>query len=598
MSWFNNLVETYDRVSDIAGVADAKGCVLWPLNHMVAKSAVCVTIDREGRFRHAEAQEMRIIIPYTEASASRTGNLAPHPLHEQLKFLALDEDKRAKYLEQLATWKDSHAKVTAVYQYILGGTLTDDLQKSGIKTEDGIIRFRVEIPDDMTPSLWEDKDVIQAWETYCANALTDNEALCYATGRFAPRAGKHLKGINPITYNALLISCDDNSNFTYRGRFTKAWQANAISTNASHKAHAMLNYLIVSQGHRCGSQAVVAWAIDDGKAVPDPFKSSDALGIYEDAADETGKGAQWELGTAFAKKIRDALRGRGTVESLKNNARKVAIIATDAATTGRMSITFYQELNEAEYFDRLVAWHESCCWWMNINKRKLISAPSINRIIEVVFGEKKGDNYEKIQKQARERLLHHIVCDEPLDRGWISAAVARVSNPFSFDKKDSGWDEWRWRNTVNVACAVVRKYYHDKKEEFALELEPSCRDRDYLFGRLLAIADKLESHARYVQGSDGSDKRPTNAVRYMSAFVSKPLRTWGLIYNQLNPYIQRLNGAEGYQRQIDEIMSLFNPGELNDTRSLGGKYLLGYSLQRRALGNKKEESSDELNEEN
>jgi CRISPR-associated protein Csd1 len=79
----------------------------------------------------------------------------------------------------------------------------------------------------------------------------------------------------------------------------------------------------------------------------------------------------------------------------------------------------------------------------------------------------------------------------------------------------------------------------------------------------------------------------------MSAFASKPLRTWTQIYNQLNPYIQRLNGAEWYQQQIDEVMSLFTSNELND-KALGGKYLLGYSLQRRALTNKnrKDENND------
>ena len=117
-----------------------------------------------------------------------------------------------------------------------------------------------------------------------------------------------------------------------------------------------------------------------------------------------------------------------------------------------------------------------------------------------------------------------------------------------------------------------------------MELDKTCRDRGYLFGRLLAIADRLESHARYLQEgrTGGTEKRPTNAVRYMSAFASKPLRTWAQIYNQLNPYIQRLNGAEWYQRQIDEIMSLFEADALDD-RPLDGKYLLGYSLQRRAL---------------
>lgn len=120
-----------------------------------------------------------------------------------------------------------------------------------------------------------------------------------------------------------------------------------------------------------------------------------------------------------------------------------------------------------------------------------------------------------------------------------------------------------------------------------MELERKRSDRDYLYGRMLAIADKIESHARYLQDKKSDiEKRPTNAVRYMSAFATKPFRTWEVIYRQLNPYIQRLNGAEWYQRELDEIMSLFEEGQYENDKPLNGKYLMGYSLQRRALNSK------------
>jgi CRISPR-associated protein Csd1 len=134
-----------------------------------------------------------------------------------------------------------------------------------------------------------------------------------------------------------------------------------------------------------------------------------------------------------------------------------------------------------------------------------------------------------------------------------------------------------------------------------LELDTGCHDRDYLYGRLLALADKIESHARFLQvGKDDTEKRPTNAVRYMSAFAAKPFSTWPIIYKQLNPYIQRLNGAEGYQRQIDEIIGLCDFNEFTRDKSLNGKYLIGYSLQRRALNqkNKEEKTENELGKEN
>jgi len=306
------------------------------------------------------------------------------------------------------------------------------------------------------------------------------------------------------------------------------------------------------------------------------------------------------IGTDYAKALRNAIAGMGNAKRLENDIRRIAVIAMDAATTGRMGITFYQELPHNEYIQRVLDWHEGCKWWSFHDGHECKSAPKVDRIIAAVYGEQKGAGYNKIKKQARERLLYNIICGQPLDRGWISAAVARVSQPFSYASDNGSWDKFKWMGALNVTCAIVRKYYSYKKEEYNLELDLKCTDRGYLFGRLLAIADRLESHARYLQDgqSGGADKRPTNAVRYMSAFASKPLRTWRLIYGQqLNPYIQRLNGAEWYQSQIDEIMSLFEADALTD-KPLDGRYLLGYSLQRRALrptkteGDKKNDTNE------
>ena len=610
MSWFSNLAEAYDRVAAVSETA------LLPQYHMIAKTDICITIDGNGRFLRAEESKLDICIPCTEDSSTRVGNLEPHALHEQLGYLALDEKKRSIYLQRLALWSNRHSKVRAVNMYVESGHLLDDLRASNIindvyfkdevenkKTENNVqeeqdkndklfVRFRVEIPDDTTPNVWEDIAVIKAWQTYCEALEKKEQTLCYATGIIAPPTVKHPKGTNMSRYDAKLISCNDKANYTYRGRFRKPEQANAISMEASHKAHAMLKYLIATQGYKCDTQAIVAWAVEDGDAQPDPFE--DSLGlcsmIKKTERDKLIE-AQGELAADYAKMLRDALRGKGKAENLNNFTRRVAVIAMDAATTGRMGITFYQDMPQNEYIERIIAWHESCCWWVRSAGHDYICAPNVRRIISAVYGELKGEGAKKIEKQARERLLHNIVCGEPLSRDWVYAAVTRASQPFSYITQEGGWDKWRWETALNVTCAIVRRYLSQRyqaKEEFNLVLDKHCTDRNYLFGRLMAIADRLESYARYLQ-KDESDKRPTNAVRYMSAFASKPLRTWKLIYHQLNPYIQRLNGAEWYQKQIDEIMSMFEDNGFSD-KPLDGKYLLGYSLQRRVfMSNDKEE---------
>jgi CRISPR-associated protein Csd1 len=615
VNWFGNLALTYNNVLEIVGLPDENGNALLPSNHMMANTDINVTIDKDGNFRHAEYGLATIMIQCTEDSASRAGLVIfPHPLHDQLGYLCCDEKKREAYLNQLARWHSRHPKVSAVYQYLLRGTLLDDLRNSGItvdidklnpfkkngdkKSEKELqndihkqfVRFSVEIPGDFTPHLWEDGTVATAWQNYLAENDESVNQLCYVLGEIKPITFKHPKGINPTTNGAKLISSNDSSNYTYRGRFTSPEQANAISAEASSKAHAMLKYLIATQGYKCDSQAIVAWAVDTGEAALNPFASSEEMfGANESMETDTDKQirAGSILATDYAKKLRNAFYGMSNAVRLRDTARRVAVIAVDAATTGRMSVTFYQDMRENEYIERIISWHEECCWWFEKNKNEYVSAPRVDRIIAAVYGEPKGKEYDKIKKQARERILHNIICGEHINRGWVSAAVNRVSNPFSYSKADGGWDKQLWDTAFGVTCAIVRKYFIDKKEEFSLELELDRRDRSYLYGRLLAIADKIESHARYLQnGKDDTDKRPTNAVRYMSVFAAKPFRTWNLIYSALNPYIQRLNGADWYQQQIDEIMSLFEGADFESDKPLDGKYLMGYSLQRRFLYNK------------
>ena len=608
MSLFQNLVETYDRLAETGkagGIADNAGNILLPTYHMMMNTDVCVTLDGFGNFLRAESKKLNIMLPCTEESASRTGQTAPHPLHEQLSYLALDSEKVVAHRDLLGKWSNKNAKVRAVHNYLLKNTVLKDLTAAGVEKLDApklFIRFAVEIPYDLDseqwkdPELWKDIKVAAAWQAYCDESAPPERDLCYITGQLSPTMQKHPKGVNPDANGAKLISCDDDANkYTYRGRFTKKEQPNAIGKETSYKAHAALKYIVASQScYKCNAQSIVVWAIDSKIKTPRPFPNS--LGLIRDTNEteaEKLENAQGELGADYVEKLRGALYGSDGVQKLLEYQRKIAVLALDAATEGRMSVTFYQELPENEYIDRLLAWHKTCCWHFRRKGGSYISAPSAYDIIGAVYGELTGESYNLIKRQALERILHYILRKKPIDAAWLNAGLSRVSNPFSYTDREGKWEKRKWDTAVAVVCALARKYYKDKKEDFKLELELERRDRDYLYGRLLAIADKLEGHARYLQTEkDDAEKRPTNAVRYLQRFAVKPFNTWGLLYAQLNPYIQRLNGAEWYQAQIDGIMALFSEGEFESDRPLTAKYLMGYSLQRRAMKSKKTDTDN------
>ena len=131
-----------------------------------------------------------------------------------------------------------------------------------------------------------------------------------------------------------------------------------------------------------------------------------------------------------------------------------------------------------------------------------------------------------------------------------------------------------------------------------MSLDETRKTRDYLYGRLLAIADVLEERALF----NAEKNRPTNASRYMQIFSQRPFRTWQQIHDLLTPYIMRLGGkAYFYKNLIAEVKGMFDPDDFIRDKPLTGEYLLGYYCQRQELVTKKDKPSldeDEGNDKN
>jgi CRISPR-associated protein Csd1 len=130
-----------------------------------------------------------------------------------------------------------------------------------------------------------------------------------------------------------------------------------------------------------------------------------------------------------------------------------------------------------------------------------------------------------------------------------------------------------------------------------MSLDESRTSRDYLYGRLLALADSMEGLALNV----AKVQRDTTAARLMQRFADHPYTTWRTIELQLTPYIAQLRSsrAAALQRRqslIDAVYTLFESsgGESTflDNRPLSGEFLLGFHSQREALKPRKENSND------
>ena len=127
-----------------------------------------------------------------------------------------------------------------------------------------------------------------------------------------------------------------------------------------------------------------------------------------------------------------------------------------------------------------------------------------------------------------------------------------------------------------------------------MALETERDSRDYLYGRLLAVAEHMESRALYVTG----EIRDTNAAKLMQRFSERPYSTWLQIEQALVPYKTRLQARRpGFLKTmkdlLDEIHFMFITEDYMSDAPLTGEFLLGYHCQRRDLlkGKSEEEES-------
>jgi CRISPR-associated protein Csd1 len=451
---------------------------------------------------------------------------------------------------------------------------------------DAFVRWRVQVPGDPVSAVWEDPEVRDSWIRFCASQKADR-GLCMVTGEILPLAASHPKRLRHGADGAKLISSNDTSGFTFRGRFASAGQAYAVGSGVSQKAHSALRWLISRQGYhdKASGQVFVAWAVN-GSKIPDPFRDTANLfkvaGLDNIATQDTPH--EGDAGQHFALRLRKAISG---YRAELGDADDVVVIGLDSATPGRMAITYYREMTGSEFLDRVKEWHASCSWRQSYsNDNHFVGAPAPREIAEAAFGRRLDD---KLRKATVERLLPCIVDARPLPLDIVRASVRRACNRF-------GMDNWEWEKCLGIACALIRG--NNREENYQMSLDENRTSRDYLFGRLLAIAENIEQRALHL----ANEKRDTNAARLMQRFADHPCSTWRSLELALTPYKARLRTNRPSvllerEKLLDAVTGLFSGEDFINDSKLSGEFLLGYHCQRAALWQKAKANLDGADEE-
>jgi len=600
MSWMRALYDTYDNLE----LQEKEG--LLKIAHSTQKAHLEVQLSKEGKIINVS------FLPVKDSDTVIPG-AAPHPLFDKIKYLAGDyelytgesnEEHHQKYMENLKKWCDSgygDYKIEVLYKYLQENRLIHDLIERGIFSldekqhltkkwenasekltvgdqKDAFIRFQVD-----AVNLWEDTKL---QENYIHYYLSNGGEIgfCQVTGREERLCVNHPSKIRNSGDKAKMISSNDKTNFTYRGRFHDVGEAYTISYEASQKVHNALKWLIERQGVKVGDKEFVLWGVKS-ENVPSILESTEGVAsAYEEEEDifaafygeEEDKTVS--IQEDVAERFNRAIRGyHGNVRADSH----FVLLGVDAATTGRLSVIFSREYFGAdgnELIERIEQWHRDCAWNVSSYNKKLqkrvyfTGAPSPYEIALCTYGREQGNSIkgtDKVIANAVERILPCIVDGKKVPIDIMREVVHRAQHPQNYKSKTL------WQQVLSVACALTRKHLIEKGEECLVMKSPESLDAKC--GRMLAIADAIEAWVLREEKID----RNTTAMRYYAKFCENPCDTWVIIQRNLKPYEMKLRGrARNLQTLLGEISATISEEEFQQKRNLDGTFCLGFDSQR------------------
>ncbi|MDR0910930.1 MAG: type I-C CRISPR-associated protein Cas8c/Csd1 [Spirochaetaceae bacterium] len=626
MGWMTELATVYNNL--MKRDTDDKPL---PLYHIKNNAPLVITLDGNGKFLNAkllgndEKDKWPCCMPSTEESAARAGAaVRPYPLCDKLEYVARDyasylnfekmdakkakkasvdlKEKYKQYITQLQNWVESEytsEKLRAILNYVKQGTVVSDLlskiyelqETTDIEKYNFFVRWVVEIPDEIEIRTWKDKKIQQLWINYYSHNCINSRGLCYGLGDNILIANFHSKKIRNAGDGAKIVSSNDEQNYTFRGRFNSADEAVQISMELTDKAHKALQWLISKQGSTIGNGlTVVAWC-EASDVKPLLLNNAHSMG-FDDDVDEDASDTNYTPGAAAVNSIINRLRGYYS-KVAKND--KILVMAINAASPGRMSILLYRQYSKSEYEAAQEHWHFNLAWyysyWDFNNKkwRHTISSPSPKEIAIYCYGKNANDN---MQTEAIERLLPCIIDKKPIPKDIETLLFNRASRLVTLEKSERD-------KTLETACAVIKYNYNYRahlhgEEGYEVELDENNGNRDYLFGRLLALADRIESTVL----DDQNVNRESNAIRLMPHFVKYPCSTWQLLYSEkLRPYFKQLKQSKPglcrwFENTISEVTIKFKDGDYADKDPLSGEFLLGYHCQQKYRKNNENATDD------
>ncbi|MGT2802733.1 type I-C CRISPR-associated protein Cas8c/Csd1 [Streptococcus henryi] len=632
MDFFTSLLQAYES-AEKAGLVDnhqQAGTKLLPIYHSSSKShgsdIISIQLNKEGQFMKADflSNDEIIIFPVTSDSVARSGkDPAPHPLVDKLSYFVseISQSQYDNYHAQLDTWiKSCQNEEVKTYlsliqnfilqadflQKILQSLFGKEYQREGLKItcfqDDGkekkvdlsscFVEFKVDaFIGHQTISVTNYKTLHEDYIAF-VESLDADKIICNISGQKEVLATKH----RGLLGNAKLISVSNN-NEMYKGRFKERDDVFTVGTKSSEKIHLMAKFLLEHDHTHTwlgGVQHLINWFSDD---LTNESQLDITVPIVEDLDEWSTmptisvvakEAVPFYIGEMNQKVRKSYIKGNKQFSDASNYY--VAIL--NKTSNGRISLKYFRQLKSSKLLENLDSWQDKYSWEaLKKGGGYHLKTPSFNEIILAAYGVDRerfldldNDSFRSVQYQ---QLITALLDGQKIPLAIVKKLENNLKQRHKYPK--------HWYHMQQVSLAVLHK---QNGREFTPMLDHENKDRDYLFGRLLAIYELLEAQRYELDG--GSKDRVTNAERYWTAYTGQPAKLMSHLENKVKPYeeVLKLNRPGIFhklEKEREEIVELLNPKimEKDFNQPLDYKFIFGYYAEKKYFYTKQVKESEE-----
>lgn len=653
MGFLKDLLESYNQAEKL-GLIDkheANKTTILPLYHNSMNSTgsniAIVRLNQDSKVMNAEymlkkdddsyLSDSTIIFPVTLDSGTRTSGASPHPIVDNLSYLTpFNENKYNLYLRGLRDFYDyvSDQEVKSFLKVIINAVENPEFYLNVVKklyspydlTVDGLKIKYIDSEDKDKEKTVDLKDVYLTFEVIDQNQgmiLKVNEfnrlheefisytrskqkekGLCNISGNLEEITGKH----RGLLGNAKIISTGPKE--AYFGRFRTGSDVIKVGYETSEKAHLMLKYFLENENSSiwiADGQYLINWFSDD--------ISNDSMIDLTNSkkfTDKLDRQAFPEINTdevipkeEYTRQFKPSEVNKNIGQSFIKGKKLFSddsdyyVMILDKSSNGRISIKYYNRLKTASLLENLNNWGERYTWkkYDKATESYIDYVPSLGQILLAAYGidrDKKLvlDN-KGFRKDQLKKMIISVIEGKEIPQNISNMLKLNIRNRIKY--KDT------WITVMYTSLSILSD---GRKEDFEMR-EIEKQNIDYLYGRLLAIYERIEASVfDKVNDEDAKqDKkekqniRKTNAEKFWNAFTNKPASTMKILEDKTKVYESKLeiekNGLyRKFNKEKINIINEIDKYEIKD-KPLGYDFIFGYYAETKYIFTKKEDNKNE-----